>query len=491
MRLPLKISQLIAGFILYVIFPFPAAGQDESQPLSPVLDMVTVDPSTGFAVIRWVSSPSPDVGSYVVYTFSQGTATAIDTIRSPFITEYTHTASAARYRSVTYVVAAIDSSLNISPLSNSLSTVWLEADEDICAGRVIVRWTPYMNQYYPATGYLLDIATGSGGNLPPVLLTTSQTGYELSGYDPETEYCFHVTAVNGEIRLATSNSDCISTGSEVPPQWVSVDAIAVTGTGLSVAASYDGETTMKDFRLYRYDAADATWKEAASSTGVAGIVTFDLPGADTTVVNLYRVRALNSCGVATTISEPVRNMVLSAVTASTRIDLRWNRPVSGGSERFSVWRDTGDGLLELASFIADTLWTDDFETFAAEISGAEVAYRITALSPPAPAGAPVHRSSAAVIETSEAIYMPNAFTPDIPGENSLFMPEFAFIPQEYDFRIWSRNGVLLFRSTDHSEGWDGRHNGTPLPPGVYLWSLRLITPSGKEENRKGTVTILP
>lgn len=491
MRLSLKISQLIAGFLLSLALSFPAAGQDESQPLSPVLDMVTVDPQTGFAVIRWVSSPSPDVGSYVVYTFSEGTATAIDTLRSPYVTEYTHTASAARYRSVTYVVAAIDSSLNISPLSNGLSTVWLEAAEDICTGRIIVSWTPYENQYHPATGYLLEIATGSGGNLPPVLLSPSLTGYELSGYSPETEYCFHVTAVEGETRLSSSNRHCISTGSEVPPQWVTIDAITATGTGLAVSASYDSETTMTDYIAYRFNPAGGSWQATASSAGTAGNVFFDLAGADTTIVNLYRAGALNSCGLEATVSGPVRNMVLSAVVTGTRIDLRWNRPVPNGSELFTVWRDTGGGSRQTAASLSDTIWSDDFETFASEISGAEVVYRVTAVSTSAPAGAPVHRSSAAVVETSETIHVPNAFTPGIPGENSLFRPEFAFIPQSYDFRIWSRNGALLFRTTDHSEGWDGRHSGTPLPPGVYLWSLRLTTPSGRAMNMTGTVTILP
>ncbi|HMT67110.1 MAG TPA: gliding motility-associated C-terminal domain-containing protein, partial [Bacteroidales bacterium] len=66
-----------------------------------------------------------------------------------------------------------------------------------------------------------------------------------------------------------------------------------------------------------------------------------------------------------------------------------------------------------------------------------------------------------------------------------------FHPGEYDFRILSRNGALLFRTGDPGEGWDGRHNGRMMPPGVYLWSLRLTTTSGQTLERNGTVTILP
>ena len=50
---------------------------------------------------------------------------------------------------------------------------------------------------------------------------------------------------------------------------------------------------------------------------------------------------------------------------------------------------------------------------------------------------------------------------------------------------------MLFQTSDYATGWDGRHNGTMMPSGVYLWSLKLTTPSGGTEVRTGTVTILP
>ncbi|MEZ4999021.1 MAG: hypothetical protein R2758_16770 [Bacteroidales bacterium] len=52
------------------------------------------------------------------------------------------------------------------------------------------------------------------------------------------------------------------------------------------------KTTMTDCMLYRFNPAGGSWQEAASSAGTAGNV-FDLAGADTTIVNLYRA-AFNS-----------------------------------------------------------------------------------------------------------------------------------------------------------------------------------------------------
>lgn len=486
-----RIAEILITLLIAGLSSGPMAGQDETQPLSPLLDMVTVDPATGFAIIRWLPSLSPDVGSYVVYTYSGGTATAIDTVRSPYITEYTHTASAARYRSVSYVVAAVDSSLNISPLSNSLPTVWLSAEDDICTATITVTWTPWDNPNHPATGILVNIVSGTGVTLPGVTLPANETSYAITGYEPETAYCFHITALSDGEPLASSNSACVTTGSEVAPAWVEINAITVTRQGLKVYASYDPSTVMNSFSLSRYNTVASSWEVATTSAGTAGEVLFDLPGADTTAVNLLRVSAVNSCGLASTLSEPARNMVLAVSLSGTRIDLRWNSPSGSGTEPFSVWRDTGNGPREVASSIADTSWSDDYESFSVDITAATVVYRITTTGHSSPPGTPVHLSSAAIIEVTENIFMPNAFTPSIPGENALFRPEFTFMPVNYDFRIWSRNGVLLFRTTDHAEGWDGRHNGTPVAAGVYLWSLKLITPSGRPESRTGTVTILP
>lgn len=487
---PILLLLLLTGMVSGM-FSGRLAAQDVIQPLSPRLDYVTVDPGTGFALLRWLPSPSADVGSYVVYTYSGTTASAIDTVRSPYIYEYTHTASAARYRSVTYVVAAIDSSQNISPLSNNLSTVWLSAENDICRGRVIVKWTPYGNQYHPGTGYTLQIAKGGAVTLPVITLPFTDQEYVLTGYDPDTEYCFYITATDGGNQLSSSNRACVTTGSEIPPSWIRIGSISVERGGLAVTATYDPVTPMQDFGLHLYNQGTGGWDETATSAGSSGAVSFVSARADTTVARLYRVAALNSCGVAAAVSSPARNIVLESSVTGTVIKLRWNRPVPGGSESFSVWRDNGNGLHEVASTLTDTLWSDDYALFAAEVSAGKVVYRVTAVNTGAPPGTPPYLSSATEVIISENVFIPNAFTPWSNDENALFRPEFSFLPREYDFRIMSRNGVLFYRTGDPGEGWDGRHDGKPLPPGVYLWSLRLSTPSGSTVVRSGTVTILP
>ncbi len=486
----MKFCRIILTFAFCSLTLSSLKGQDVTQPLPPVLDRVSVDPSTGFAVLNWLPGGSPDVGSYVVYAFSNNTAFAVDTLWSPFAVNYTHTGSAARYRSVTYVVAAMDSSLNISPLSNSLSTMYLEAVNDTCNGRIVMTWTPYSNTAHPADGYGIYLSVD---NAPAVLHGTvpvTSVSYILQGYIPDTGYCLYISALSGTVQLSTSNRQCLVTGSEGAPAWTIAEATAVTDGKIIITGSYDPSSDIHTFRSERKTGASGSWILSDPVSGSGGTVIISDSSADTTLINLFRLSAVSSCGYPVAVSAPVRNIVLSVFQDGTEVALRWNNPFPSAPAQFSVWRNTGSGPEEIARELSDTLWTEDLRSFAYEVSTGEVIYYVTAVGDDAPAGITVCRSSAAAVRVAENIYVANAFTPDGDGLNDTFAPVLSFTPLTYEFRVFNRLGVLLFRTSAHGTGWDGRHNGTPLPAGAYLWTLTLTKPSGITERRNGTVTIL-
>ncbi len=475
------------SLLLAVCLAVPLCAQEVPVPVSPRLDMVTVDPATGFAHLSWLPSPSPAIAGYVVYTFSGGVATAIDTIHGTGTLQYTHTASAARYRSVAYVVAAIDSSANISPLSNSLSTIWLSAEYDPCAGTITVSWTPYDNARHPALSYRLLI----GGEATPATVTLPVTAaqYVLTGYEPDTEYCLTLTANDDGTPLSSSNRVCVTTGSEAPPQWTAIHAVTAGSHGITLLVSYDPSTTMERFAVYRYQPGADEWRVAASATGTTGTATVTVSGADTTVIHLFRAAALNSCGLPAAWSGTMRNMVPELSSDATRIHLRWNSPDQAGGWSFTVWRDHGSGWHEVGQTVSDTVWSEEYAHFANEITAPAVAYRVRARRSGGNGGE--HTSSAVLLPVMENLIVPNAFTPSGSDINAIFRPALSFMPAEYELRIYGRNGALLFRTDDPAGGWDGRDRGRLMPPGVYLWTLRMTTPSGQMVKRSGTVTILP
>lgn len=65
-------------------------------------------------------------------------------------------------------------------------------------------------------------------------------------------------------------------------------------------------------------------------------------------------------------------------------------------------------------------------------------------------------------------FAPNAFTPNNDGLNDTFMLKADNI-NNFRMFIYDRWGRLLYESTAHEKGWDGKYNGQLLSAGTYLW----------------------
>lgn len=89
-----------------------------------------------------------------------------------------------------------------------------------------------------------------------------------------------------------------------------------------------------------------------------------------------------------------------------------------------------------------------------------------------------------------AYYMPNAFTPNGDGMNDVFRPVPVGIKYTEWFRIYNRNGQLVFSSNKWLRGWDGSLNGTPQPGGAYVWMIKGIDRNNNPVELKGTVLLI-
>jgi hypothetical protein len=62
-------------------------------------------------------------------------------------------------------------------------------------------------------------------------------------------------------------------------------------------------------------------------------------------------------------------------------------------------------------------------------------------------------------------------------------------------RIFDRWGGLAFERVDAlpnipEHGWDGKANGEPINPGVFVWVAEVVYTDGKTETLTGDVTLL-
>ncbi len=108
--------------------------------------------------------------------------------------------------------------------------------------------------------------------------------------------------------------------------------------------------------------------------------------------------------------------------------------------------------------------------------------------------------SAVTAEEAGQIRFPNAFTPNPQGsnggaytpgerENYVFYPFVQEGVVEYDFKVFSRWGELIFESNDVKIGWDGYYRGKLCTQGVYIWKVVCKYSNGTIETQTGDVTL--
>lgn len=99
------------------------------------------------------------------------------------------------------------------------------------------------------------------------------------------------------------------------------------------------------------------------------------------------------------------------------------------------------------------------------------------------------------------IDFPNAFIPNPDGPAGgyyssksdeaarIFHPVTSGV-SDYQLRIFSKTGVIIFESNDINIGWDGYNKGKLCEPGVYVWKVRGTYKNGEPFVKMGDVTII-
>lgn len=99
------------------------------------------------------------------------------------------------------------------------------------------------------------------------------------------------------------------------------------------------------------------------------------------------------------------------------------------------------------------------------------------------------------------INFPNAFIPNSQGPSGgfsssksdesaqIFHPVSSGVT-DYQLRIFSKGGILLFESNDVNLGWDGYYKGKLSDNGVYIWKVRGKFRNGEPFIKMGDVTLL-
>ncbi|MFD1551616.1 hypothetical protein DNU06_03070 [Putridiphycobacter roseus] len=97
-----------------------------------------------------------------------------------------------------------------------------------------------------------------------------------------------------------------------------------------------------------------------------------------------------------------------------------------------------------------------------------------------------------IVENEILLYVPNIFTPNQTGTNSLWNIELIG-GDVYNFhlQIFNRWGEIIWESFDQTVGWNGKYNGELVQDGAYIWRINYgDIASDKKHTHTGHVSVL-
>ncbi|MEZ5001972.1 MAG: gliding motility-associated C-terminal domain-containing protein [Chitinophagales bacterium] len=87
-------------------------------------------------------------------------------------------------------------------------------------------------------------------------------------------------------------------------------------------------------------------------------------------------------------------------------------------------------------------------------------------------------------------FIPSAFSPNGDNQNDILYVIDTHVRELISFEVYNRWGELLFKTSDITQGWDAFYKGDQQEMDTYIYHLRLIDITGKEQDLSGAVLLL-
>lgn len=469
---------------------------DLNAPEMPQLDSVSVDFTTRKIHLGWEPATDPDVVAYIIYFQDGGRWISVDTVMGRYTTfwidEENRTAREHSYR-----IAALDSCMNTSPMTDLQSSFHLSGDYDVCLREVTLTWTPYVNMPLGVEKY--QILYSDDGAPLRLAGETNTMEYVLTGLIPQHNYQFVVRAVNysGTI-TALSSKHYFTFDAPEYQEEIYISYVTVVDDEKLEIKVYTAETErFACVNLYRSDRADGDYQLFGThlNNGTNSYLFADSRLDVDRDCYYYKATLFNECWVEVATSNVSHNIVLRAeADVADRIHhLQWSEyegwagPVVG----YDVWRQIEQSDMPDRVSLAQSGSTFDDRVADLYRASGRFAYFVEAQEGVNPYNlAERSRSNTIELEQKPQTFIPNAFAPWREGPNAVFLPVHSFVSAEnYHMHIYSREGMLLFHTQDPQTGWSGIYNGKLLPSGVYVYKI-VYTYHELEYEYVGTVTLV-
>ena len=479
--------------------------QNLSNRYPPVIDSVSID-AGGNVIIGWQPGSEPDIRGYKIFSVFS-TNDSIDYVAGRYTTSYLHQSSDPCSGPLRYIILSEDSCGNESPfpfdpvtlLDKPHSTIYLtDIQYDPCLMANTLSWNEYEN-FDPPLDYTSVFVSENDGpfqlltNVYPGQITYTQT--DLKSF---TKYTYFVRAFSqAHMKSSTSCRKSVTTFNSPKPLFTYTRFVSVEDNDrVNILFYADINAHVQYYRILRSTSLNGPYMEAGivQETGQE-FISFSDPEADVTKESYYyQIEVVDSCGVASVISNTARTIFLqSEALPDLSNRLTWNAYESwyGRTLGYKVYRRLDNSSLDMLADV-DSLtltYTDNVSDLTGSIS--RITYLVEAYEGFSnPLGFNEQSYSNEVLSEQEPkVYLPNAFMPK--GINNFLKPVIVFVGSDgYEFYIYNRWGQLIYQSDDPGDGWDGTYNGEYVPQGVYVYLLRFRNALNQPRQIKGNVAVI-
>ncbi len=198
----------------------------------------------------------------------------------------------------------------------------------------------------------------------------------------------------------------------------------------------------------------------------------------------FRLQSTDTCLVENTRSEPVCSGTLKLNGQEKSNELKWGAILSAPDAKVSVKKDDRAWREVTAQGENGSLKDEDLTCTR------EHCYQLFIVSANSRfISLPVCRRTPASFCGAEApLFVPDAFSPNGDGINDFFEIK-GEVAADYELTVFSAWGTVIFQSKSITQSWDGKFDGTPLPPGFYAYRIR-IGAADSSFDKAGSVMVL-
>ncbi|MEA1874740.1 MAG: gliding motility-associated C-terminal domain-containing protein [Bacteroidota bacterium] len=474
-------------------------------PDSPEFESASVIPGANPAQVelKWAASDSLDVAGYYIFKVnSEGITNYLDTVYGRTTTTYFNNGSFANGQTETYRLAAFDTLDNISLLTNPHITMYAFPYYDKCALEVNLDWNAY-DGWDNVTAY--NIYRRKSGESYEYLNSVpgGETNFIDDVLEPNQQYCYYVEAMRANDVKATSNETCVFTSSHTPPAFIYADYASVENNQIELRFSVDtaGETIKYKVQRALDTPADFSTIKTISDTESIKLFYTDPDVKPEQTKYYYRLLSVDPCENISAVSNYASNIILSGYTDDQLNHYlewdtyeTWNGEIASYQIVSLYGKDSEHGIISLDnerhSYSVNISDYVKEKHIRMEIVPYTYCYFILAKEDIAtnPFGVQgISKSNEICVSHKPRVYLPNAFFPNSYNlENRLFRPSISFaMPSNYEFAVYNRWGMEIFKTNDQTEGWNGTTGNSKAPPGRYVYFLSYTDFHGETFQKSG------